>query len=205
MSGRKNNRGVDEQTARRALLVTATELFAKKGYASVSVREIVESAGMTKPMLYYYFSNKEGLFRSILDWGADIQEEILLKATTSRGTVLDRLNLLYHSTYERVLEHMDFFRLIHNLIFGPPQGAPKYDLDVYHKRMMEAIKTIYQEGVEKGEVRREDPDLVAALLMGLIDFCFHTVFLHPEHENTERPERLLRLAFKGLQLHEADQ
>jgi len=205
MSGRKNNKGVDEQTARRALLVTATALFAKKGYASVSVREIVESAGMTKPMLYYYFSNKEGLFRSILDWGADIQEEILLKATTSSGTVLDRLNLLYHSTYERVLEHMDFFRLIHNLIFGPPQGAPKYDLEGYHKRMMEAIKTIYQEGVEKGEVRREDPDLVAALLMGLIDFCFHTVFLYPENENTERPERLLRLAFKGLQLHEADQ
>jgi AcrR family transcriptional regulator len=205
MRGKRNNRGVDEQTARRALLVTAMALFAKKGYASVSVREIVETAGMTKPMLYYYFTNKEGLFRSILDWGADIQEEILSKAVTSRGTVLDRLNLLYRSIYQRVLENMDFFRLIHNLIFGPPQGAPQYDLDIYHTRMMEAIKTIYLEGVEKGEVRKEDPDEVASLLMGLIDFCFHKVFLHPEHVNPERPERLLRLAFKGLQLHEADQ
>ncbi|RJR42259.1 MAG: TetR/AcrR family transcriptional regulator [Desulfobacteraceae bacterium] len=204
--GDKNDRkSVDEQTARRALLVTATELFAKKGYASVSVREIVEAAGMTKPMLYYYFSNKEGLFRSILDWGANIQEEILVKATTSEGTVLDRLSLLYRSTYERVLEHMDFFRLIHNLVFGPPQGAPQYDLDVYHVRMMEAIKAIYLDGVEKGEVRREDPDEVAALIMGVIDFCFHTVFLHPEHENYERPERLLRIAFKGLQLDGAEQ
>lgn len=205
MSDKKNHRSVDEQTARRMLLVTATALFAKKGYAGVSVREIVEAAGMTKPMLYYYFSNKEGLFRSILDWGANIQEEILLKATTSEGRVMERLNLLYRSTYERVLEHMDFFRLIHNLIFGPPQGAPQYDLDVYHVRMMEAIKAIYLDGVEKGEVRREDPDEVAALIMGVIDFCFHAVFLHPEYENYERPERLLRLAFKGLQLDGADQ
>lgn len=203
MSVRKNSSGVDEQTARRALLEAATVLFAKKGYASVSVREIVESVGMTKPMLYYYFENKEGLFRSILDWGGDIQEEILSKVVTSRGTVLERLNLLYRSIYQRVLEHMDFFRLIHNLIFGPPQGAPKYDLEMYHTRIMEAIKTIYLEGVEKGEVREEDPNEVAALLTGLIDFCFHTVFLHPEYENSERPERLLRLAFKGLQRNEA--
>jgi AcrR family transcriptional regulator len=205
MRGKKHNKGVDEQTARRALLTTGTALFAKKGYAGVSVREIVESAGMTKPMLYYYFANKEGLFRSILDWGADIQEEILLKAITSRGTVLERLHLLIRSIYQGVLENMDFFRLIHSLIFGPPQGAPQYDLDIYHTRIMEAIKTIYLEGVEKGEVRKEDPNEVAALLMGLIDFCFHTGFLHPEDENSERPGRLLRLAFKGLQLHEADQ
>ncbi|RJR51561.1 MAG: TetR/AcrR family transcriptional regulator [Desulfobacteraceae bacterium] len=205
MGDRNNHKSFDEQTARKTLLVTATALFAKKGYASVSVREIVEAAGMTKPMLYYYFSNKEGLFRAILDWGANIQEEILLKATTSQGTVLDRLNLLYRSTYERVLEHMDFFRLIHNLIFGPPQGAPQYELGVYHVRMMDAIKAIYLDGVEKGEVTREDPDEVAALIMGVIDFCFHSVFLHPEYEHCERPERLLRLAFKGLQLNGADQ
>jgi len=203
--GKKNKKGMDEQTARLALLASGTSIFARKGYAAGSVREIVELAGTTKPMLYYYFANKEGLFRSILEWGADIQEELLSKVILRGGTFPDRMNLLYRSTYQAVLENMNFFRLIHNLIFGAPQDAPKYDLDVYRTRMMEAIRTIYLEGIEKGEVRKEDPNDVAALLMGLMNYCFHTMFLNPRAEKPERFERLLRLAFQGLRSNEADQ
>ena len=53
-----------EVNARARLLETATELFAEKGYAGASVREIVEKAGVSKPVLYYYFKSKEGLFWS---------------------------------------------------------------------------------------------------------------------------------------------
>ena len=55
----------DEKGARARLLEAATALFAEKGYASTYVREIVTRAGVTKPVLYYYFKNKGGLFYSI--------------------------------------------------------------------------------------------------------------------------------------------
>jgi AcrR family transcriptional regulator len=45
---------------------TALRLFAMKGYASTSVSEIVEAAGVTKPMLYYYFGSKEQLARQLV-------------------------------------------------------------------------------------------------------------------------------------------
>ncbi|MBW2208934.1 MAG: helix-turn-helix transcriptional regulator, partial [Deltaproteobacteria bacterium] len=60
---RFKGRKPEEQDARAVLLEAATALFAQKGYAGTSVREIVERAGVTKPVLYYYFENKEGLFR----------------------------------------------------------------------------------------------------------------------------------------------
>ncbi len=62
-----------EPNARQRLLETATELFAEKGYAGTSVREIVDRAGVSKPVLYYYFKSKEGLFYAILEWAADVQ------------------------------------------------------------------------------------------------------------------------------------
>ena len=62
-----------EDGARKRLMVSAIGLFAEKGYASTSVREIVARAGVTKPVLYYYFKNKEGLLRSILDWASELQ------------------------------------------------------------------------------------------------------------------------------------
>ena len=63
MSLMKNKRNIKllETGTRERLLETASHLFAEKGYASTSVREIVARAGVSKPVLYYYFQSKEGL------------------------------------------------------------------------------------------------------------------------------------------------
>ncbi|NIW00329.1 TetR family transcriptional regulator, partial [Candidatus Saccharibacteria bacterium] len=53
----KNNNRPNAKTldARERLLETAIGMFAQKGYAGTSVREIAEQAGVSKPVLYYYF------------------------------------------------------------------------------------------------------------------------------------------------------
>ena len=43
----------------------ALELFSAKGYEGVSVNEMTEAAGITKPTLYYYFGSKEGLYEAV--------------------------------------------------------------------------------------------------------------------------------------------
>ncbi|HEY3268721.1 MAG TPA: helix-turn-helix domain-containing protein [Armatimonadota bacterium] len=55
----------DNPIAQR-ILNAGMQLFAAKGYAATTTREIVEAAGVTKPMLYYYFQSKEGLCRSAI-------------------------------------------------------------------------------------------------------------------------------------------
>jgi AcrR family transcriptional regulator len=51
----------NDPTTRQALLREAAALFAVRGYDAVSVREIVEAAGCTKPAMYYHFGSKDGL------------------------------------------------------------------------------------------------------------------------------------------------
>ncbi|MDD4003766.1 MAG: TetR/AcrR family transcriptional regulator [Elusimicrobiaceae bacterium] len=46
---------------REKLLHAAFELIAEKGIDAVSVREIVERVNVSKPVLYYYFKDKEDL------------------------------------------------------------------------------------------------------------------------------------------------
>ena len=48
------------------MLERAAELFAKRGYDAVSVREIVDAVGVSKPVLYYHWKNKEGVARAII-------------------------------------------------------------------------------------------------------------------------------------------
>ncbi|MDR0322209.1 MAG: TetR/AcrR family transcriptional regulator [Treponema sp.] len=51
---------------KQTILEKALELFSAKGYEGVSVSELTEAAGITKPTLYYYFGSKEGLFEAVL-------------------------------------------------------------------------------------------------------------------------------------------
>jgi len=55
-----------KDSVRQRLLGAATDLFARKGYAATTVREIVDSARVTKPVLYYYFQNKEGIYLELM-------------------------------------------------------------------------------------------------------------------------------------------
>jgi len=194
----QNENNGHEQGAKSRLLEAGIALFAQKGYTGTSVREIVASAGVTKPVLYYYFKNKEGLFRAILDRAAKSQEALLEQVLETPGSVLDRLIDLYSRVYQGVLENQTLFRMIHNLIFGPPQGAPKYDFERYHLRMVSTIKAIYVHGLALNEVIEADAEEVSFIVLSLLDFGFHMDHLYPQSLDTGRPERLLRLAFQGL-------
>jgi TetR/AcrR family transcriptional regulator len=189
---------INGNNARERLLEAGTALFGERGYAGTFVREIVDRAGVTKPMLYYYFKSKEGMFYTILDGAAEQQEVILTQALEAPGAVLDRLIYLYRRIYEGLIEHQNLFKMIYNLVFGPRQGAPNYDIDQYHRRMVDAIKTIYLEGLARGEVKEADANEVAILVLSLLDFCLHIEYVHLGSSDPERPERLLRLAFQGL-------
>lgn len=50
-----------------ALLRTARELFARRGYAGTSTPDIVREAGVSRGALYHHFADKMDLFRAVVD------------------------------------------------------------------------------------------------------------------------------------------
>lgn len=187
-----------EKDAKNRLVEAATALFAEKGYACAYVKDIAARAGVTKPVLYYYFKNKGALFCAILDSAVLLEKTILNQVLESEGSVFDRLMYLYRRFYQSVIEHPYLARMINNVIFGVPQGIPPYDLGQFHDDMVDTIKTIYLDGVRKGEVKEADIADVAILVASLFDFDLHMDFTRPDSNDPERPSRLLRLAFQGL-------
>jgi AcrR family transcriptional regulator len=192
------NRLSEKHDSREMILKTATNLFAEKGYASTSVREIVTRAGVTKPVLYYYFKNKDDVLLTILDRAADLQKEVLAEIKKTVGSVFERLILFYSTTQKGIQQNKSLFNLIHNLIFGPPQGTPDYDFSRYQQRMVDTITNIYHEGYAKGEIKETDPEEFAILVLALFDYCLHLDMVDPDRSDPQRAERLLKLAFEGL-------
>ena len=52
---------------RAALVEVARRLFATRGYAEVSIDEIVQGARVTKGALYHHFADKQTLFRAVVE------------------------------------------------------------------------------------------------------------------------------------------
>lgn len=57
----------DANNARQRLLDAALEVFATKGYASASTREICRLAGANVSAIHYYFGDKASLYRQLFE------------------------------------------------------------------------------------------------------------------------------------------
>jgi AcrR family transcriptional regulator len=61
----RDERLVDGDRTRAALLNAALEEFAAKGFAGARVRDIAERAGVSKDLIAYHFGGKEGLYLAV--------------------------------------------------------------------------------------------------------------------------------------------
>jgi AcrR family transcriptional regulator len=57
--------------ARVRLLEAAYDLFVRKGFSGVSIREIADAAATNSALISYYFGDKQGLFREVFKAAAD--------------------------------------------------------------------------------------------------------------------------------------
>ena len=70
---------VDHEHYRKQLLNNCFEIFAEKGYSSVTMREIASEIGVSTGTLYHYFPSKESLFEQLIEYLSyeDTKEEAI--------------------------------------------------------------------------------------------------------------------------------
>ena len=66
---------------RQLIMNSALTLFYESGYDAVGVQQIVDSAGVSKPTLYYYFGSKQGLLEALLNEHFQPMEQKLIEAS----------------------------------------------------------------------------------------------------------------------------
>ena len=91
-----------ETRMRTAIKKAAFALMAEKGLDKVSMREIAEKVHVTKPVLYYYFKNKEDLCHSIID---EHEEAFCALLDSAAKEALGPEDIIRKG----LLSHLDFF------------------------------------------------------------------------------------------------
>jgi AcrR family transcriptional regulator len=144
--------------SRERLLGAALELFTLRGYAATSVREICLAAGVTRPVLYYYFKSKEGLYLQLMDDSQSRFEAMLGDLDGFNGNVRQRVVHFCESVFDTSVQQLPLVKLLYSIYYGTPQGAPPFDLEQYYDRLLKVLSALIQQGIAAGEIRPGNPD-----------------------------------------------
>lgn len=209
------HRYVDEQEVpemAERILEAAMRLFARKGYAATSVREIVQEAKVTNPMLYYYFTNKEGVFIRLIDLLFGIMDTMLDEALEQHQGVLGRLGSIVDTHINAVQDAPEALRFMYASIFGPIESRPLFDLAARTARSHMKIKRIFEDAINQGELQLHpgfDTDFLAHLFMGTLNhYLMSTMVISdaasasmtPSHVSitAQSKDQLIKLFFCGV-------
>ncbi|HEX9078775.1 MAG TPA: TetR/AcrR family transcriptional regulator [Desulfuromonadaceae bacterium] len=189
--------------ARERLLTAALGLFTVRGYAATTVREIVAAAGVSKPALYYYFSNKEGIYLALMHNTYDIFKGLTSQLTTFRGSARERIIHFCTGIFDGFLIHMDVVRIIYSIYFGPPQGAPPFPYERFFDEMLEIIRGMVHDGTDSGELRKVDgSDTAWVIMSGLNSVMEEQLCRADPRIDRDGLVRMINLIFNGISLDE---
>ncbi|MDF2235350.1 TetR/AcrR family transcriptional regulator [Albimonas sp. CAU 1670] len=144
----------DPATVQADILDAARALFARKGYSGARVEEIAASTSYSKRMIYYYFGDKEGLWRAVLAEAYRRTREAE-EALDLRGVPpVEALRRLAEFTFENHAARRDFIRLV--MIENVHEGAHMPDADEMAGPNLSVIRLladIYERGLAAGLFR----------------------------------------------------
>src|SRR4051795_2963740 len=155
---------------KQQLLDCAARLFAERGYADTRVIDIVRAAGVAKGLFYWYFENKEQLFR-------ELAEEIRLRLRRSQGEAIDldadaltRIRQGSEASVRFMAINAPFFALLE------VENIDKRFVDVLRKGTdvhVADVAALIREGIGAGLIRDDDPLLLAQGVVGIVGLYSH--------------------------------
>jgi AcrR family transcriptional regulator len=178
----------------------AAKLMAQKGYNAVSMREISEQSGVSKPMIYYYFESKEKLYQSLMDTGLAYNNNQIQEILSSPIAIKDKLTALFKLQFEQCLkfpEFVKFFLYMFVKIEDTPLGERLRQEELRRKH---GLMKLIQEGVQRGEFGMSvKPEIAVELIIGTIThFMWHQMNSKKRILTDQLAEEIIEVLFKGL-------
>ncbi len=152
------------------LIDAASELFAERGYDETRIVDIVERAGVAKGLFYWYFENKEALFRDLVEENRHRLRRAQATAMDPEAEPLRRIRQGAAASVQHMSSNARFFSLIE------VENLDKKFADVLRQGTevhARDVATIVSEGIAGGSIRDEDPLLLAYGVVGAVGYFGH--------------------------------
>ncbi len=154
----------ERERAHEEILEAAAHLFAQSGYDGAGMKEIASRAGISVGMLYNHFEGKEDIFRALLERYVNGIHE---KGDGHCGGIDSPLEQIRC----RIRSAIEFYWENRNLMLIYLKMSPlRLELETsgWERMTREKTASLVTEAMKRGEMTKEDPQAVAALIIGSI-------------------------------------
>jgi AcrR family transcriptional regulator len=152
---------------RAQLLEVARRAFATAGFHAVSMEEVAEQAGVTKPILYDHFPSKKDLYLALLDEDLNVLHGMIEEALASPAGNRERIRGSFQAYFDFVAGQADGFRLLMQETVGAEREFRDRVLSFRDRVLREVEELIVRES--GGRLDREHAETVALALIGMVE------------------------------------
>jgi AcrR family transcriptional regulator len=195
--GKQGIRAKNPAKTRANIIEVATAEFAERGLSGARVDRIAARTNTSKRMLYYYFGDKDGLYRAVLLSYYEKLRTAELELDLRHHEPLGALKLLVDFTFDYHMKNASIVRLVmvENIHKGKhvaklPQVMP------VNTSVLEAVADICERGAREGSMRQglDNFDLyttIAALCFFNVSnrYTFRAIFKHDMADPQEAAAR----------------
>ena len=148
---------VEFVSARRAEIVAiAGELFAERGYANTTVREIADAAGILSGSLYHHFDSKESMIEALLRDFLDRIEQAYVDVASRDTDPITTLRALVHVAFGALATDRAAVAVMlneYNVLVQYPRFAFLHDaVEATERLWVDVLEAGMRTGVLRGDV-----------------------------------------------------
>ena len=153
------------QETRARLLAAAEKVFGERSYFQVTMADITREAGVGNGTFYLYFPSKEAVFRELV---RDRGHELRMVTRLATEGVADRSQAEragFAAFFDFIDRHRHLYRIVRQAEFVDAALFREY-----YDLFAEGYRTALNAAMDRGEIARMDPEVLAYCLMGIGDF-----------------------------------
>ena len=189
----------------RQTLVIASELFAERGYATVTMDDVATAVGVTKPLLYHYFGNKERLYLACMEPAAEGLVTAVVGAVRGAPSPAESLRPGIHAFFHFLDEDASAWRVLFDESL-PPDGDIPRRIARQRARITDLVTaTLLEQVAPAGRARtRTEVEALSTALLGAAEALGRWWLRTGAITAAEAAELLISTVEPGLRARAAD-
>ena len=147
-------------------MAAAAQIFAEKGYAGATTRELAAAAGVNEVTLFRHFGSKGNLFEAIINAQSMLPDLAGIVAQRLTGSYRDDLRRIGSLTLRAMLERRESMRLM----LCESDRAPELRelMAQIPVRLRQMLAGYLRQQMEDGRVRAGDAEVMAQAFFGML-------------------------------------
>lgn len=157
--------------AREKLLAAGTRLFAERGFAAVSIRELSQAAQVNSSLISYYFGGKEGLYAAVLKKQFAPVDLLIDSVRQHRLSPAERIKAYAQGVFSVHRQNPYLIRFLYSEFANPTPAFATIQQEV--QKIYEFMRRTIDEGMACGQFRADiNPAYAVLAIAGMMNFYY---------------------------------